>query len=345
MSDAIQQAGEDAAAAAEAEAEERDWGTSQEDIEAYAQIAGAVAGAAACSAVGAAAAAPLCAWVAGAITEWFAGTVYGWFDNSAEVEAALERRREVRAHFASMKAASELGTLNGTAFQQMLDQLVAMHEELWPGERWEGLDPNHPQARWQRAMLMLQINGAPLQSYFGEHTLLGLASIPDYWWELQNQGMSDANKNTYVTNRAIEVFEQLERAYTASVIQLTAMKGAEWGFEEAAAQSGAASRAGQRIAEQFGLGEFAGRASTEERIAQQFGLGQYAVTPPPLPSGRRGPMSMAAEENEQLSHAQTRGAHPRVPVSERAWSAAGWRTGAALGAVAGVGFLVRKVFS
>ena len=70
----MEQAAQDAAAGAYAEAEDRDFGTSVEDIAAYAQVAGAIAGAAACSAVGAAPLAPLCAWVVGELAGWMTET-------------------------------------------------------------------------------------------------------------------------------------------------------------------------------------------------------------------------------------------------------------------------------
>lgn len=55
----------DPAAAAEAEALKRGFGTSDADLRAYAGAAGSAAGSAACAALGAAAASPVCAWVGG----------------------------------------------------------------------------------------------------------------------------------------------------------------------------------------------------------------------------------------------------------------------------------------
>lgn len=83
-------AGEAAWTAFADEAAARNYGTSDEDLEAYGATAGAAGGAAACVAVGAAAAAPLCGYVGGKVGGW----VVSLFTGSSEEE---ERRRRQQA--------------------------------------------------------------------------------------------------------------------------------------------------------------------------------------------------------------------------------------------------------
>ena len=250
-------AAEASADAALAEAEERDWGTSPEDIEAYAEVAGAVAGAAACSAVGAAAAAPLCAIVAGAITGWIAGTVAGWFTDSEEAEAAIQRRADVRAHFATAEVAEALNQENARSFNDYLDRLIALHSELWPGDPWIGPDPAHFQAQWQPAMLLLQLHGAPMEAREGIEVSLGIESVVEYWWELQNLGIGTDRKVALLTERAQEIFLALERAYNRSVLQMTTRTGAARGIAETERSEAARGRISDRIARTHGYGIYA----------------------------------------------------------------------------------------
>jgi len=264
-----EQVGDQAYAAAEAEAEERDWGTSQEDVQAYAQAAAAAGGAAACAAVSAGAAAPLCAYLASEIAGWVVDVCYDWFTDNEEAEAARQRRIDVKAHFASMAVSSELDRENQRVWNQYLDNLITLHSELWPGARWEGLDPNHPQARWQKAMLLLQLNGAPVTERFGEHTLLGLESVRTLWAELDRQGVATAHKTQWVTERAIQIYDQLLRAYTAAVLQLTTAKAGEQALGAAEAQQRTAARVGAKYARDeapaprtvFGSSEYRQRAA------------------------------------------------------------------------------------
>ncbi|MHC4218171.1 MAG: hypothetical protein ACYSU7_06900 [Planctomycetota bacterium] len=281
-----QQVADQAYAAAESEADSRGWGTSQEDITAYATAAGAVAGAGACAAVGAAAAAPLCAYVAGEVVGWLTDTIGGWFYSDEEAEAARKRRAEVREHFRTMRVAVELDRENAREFNRMLDQLNALHAELWPGSRWEGLDPRHPQAEWQRAMLLLQLSGAPMVESFGDHTLLGLESVRDLWAELDSRGIGDAQKESWVTDRAEQIGGQLERAFNDAVLQLTTQKAAELAVGEAQAQAdpGAAP---------------SGKVSTMARFAARY--------------------QARAAEREQETYQQTRPGHRWIPRSDRSW--------------------------
>lgn len=73
--------------------ESRDFGTSKEDLQAYAEIGGAVGGAAACTALGAPAAAPLCATVGGFIAKAITGFVVDLFDDEEEAERAKQEAR------------------------------------------------------------------------------------------------------------------------------------------------------------------------------------------------------------------------------------------------------------
>jgi hypothetical protein len=305
MSDPAAIADQSYAAAAE-EAEARDWGTSREDVNAYASAAGTAAGAAACSAVGAAAAAPLCGYIGGEVAGWISDTVQGWFTDDEEAEAARRRRAEVRAHFASMQVANELDRMNGQAFEALLEQLIALYSELFPGERWEGLDPDHPQARYMRAMLLMQQAGAPVVSRPGANfTAIGVESVRRYWAELDELGIADATKTTRVTERATEIYDALQRAYTACVLQLTTQRAAQFAAAEAEASQGA-----------------------KDRIQARFAA-RYTGAAPLPDTSRYAPRSV----KERDAHAETR-SDPYVPPRERAWWKAGAISGGAVVAAA-----------
>ena len=309
MSEAVEQIADAAYEAAEGEADSRDWGTSQEDINAYAAAAGAAAGAAACSAVGAAAAAPLCGWIAGEAAAWLADTIGGWFD-SGEAEAAAQRREEVRYHFAGMLAAVEYDRLLGGAFMRALDRLGALHAELWPDATWEGHDPNHPQAEWRPAMLLLQLHGAPLETRTGEHVMLGFPSVRDYWAELDARGVSDAGKVSMCATRAGELQGQLRRAYQASVIALGALRAAELAVQTAAGQ--------RRTVERIGA-KYTAQDEQESAFADRY------------------------IESSAAELASRAGSSPVVPRNEQSWLRAAGAGAAAWSTAALVGFVVRRL--
>lgn len=315
-------AGQDAYAAAEAEAEDRDWGTSRDDVEAYAAAAGTVAAAAACTAVGGAAVAGICGYLGGVLAEWIAGTVYSWFDNSDEVEAALERRRQVRANFAALGVAQELDRINQASFNQYLEDLIALHEQLWPGERWEGLDPSHPQARWQRAMLMLDVAGAPMVNNERNGVIvMGLASVAEEWRRLDQLGVYNAAKATETTALAQQYFLELERAYMSVVLQLTTQAAADSAQTDVSAS-------------------LRGKAATVARFQQRFDLSL-----PPVPDARYRSSGINVSgfdgQDERIARSRTRyGAF--VPPELRSWKPAGITLGVSLAAAAGIGWAVHR---
>ncbi len=288
------------------EAEDRDFGTSQEDITAYAEVAGTVAGAAACTAVGAGAAAPLCGYIAGELAGWISNTIGGWFSDNEEAEAARQRRIDIAAHFAQWRWATEIDRELGAEFQRYLDQINALHAELWPGARWEGLDPEHPQAEWQQAMLLLDVNGAPLESSRGQYVVLGLESMGQLWQDLQARGISDAAKKTWIEDRADAVYRDLQLAYNATVLQLTIQKAAARGLSDAQ--------------------NMQGRSAVEARFSAMY-------------AAQREQTRTALEVHEQTRDA------PYIRSNDRSWGAAGWRLGVALGAGALVGLGAWKVLS
>lgn len=109
------------------ELEARDYGTSTEDIRAYATTAASVGAAAGCAALGAAPAAPVCAGIGAAVGGVIFDAVVALFGN-AEREAALERERERWAAYNSARknvTAISAGLRIGTA--QALADVVRAH--------------------------------------------------------------------------------------------------------------------------------------------------------------------------------------------------------------------------
>lgn len=205
------------------EAESRDFGTSSEDIEAYAAAGGAVAGAAACAAVGAAAAAPLCATLGGWAGEFIAGTVVDWCTSDAEAERARERRREVRQLHDRIRQIVAWETLNGQMLEERIAALRELHSELWPGESWESTAPDvHPaQREVYPAILLLASHGMPTEPREGNYLALGLPSLQDQWEALRHE-MSDERLFEMLQTEAISISEAIERAYDRAVIELAA---------------------------------------------------------------------------------------------------------------------------
>jgi hypothetical protein len=206
------------------EAEDRDWGTSRDDVEAYAAAGGAAAGAAACAAVGAAPAAGLCATIGGWAAEFLAGTIYGWCTSSEEAERARERRREVRELHNRVVQIEAWDTLNGQSLQQRIDALRALHAELYPDDPWidEGPDiaPQHREV--YPAILMLARFGMPTEPRErGGVVMLGTPSLIAEWESLRQQ-MSDAELFDRLETRGTEISEAIERAYDRAVIALAA---------------------------------------------------------------------------------------------------------------------------
>lgn len=214
--------GEATATAILDEAEERDWGTSSDDIEAYAEIGGAAAGAAACAAVGAAPVAPLCATVGGWAAGFIAGTIGDWCTSSAEAERARERRREVRRLHNRIDQIGAWTRLNGAMLDERIAALRDLHRELWPDDPWvsTAVDVLPAQREVYPAILLLAAHGMPTQPREGEYLALGLPSLDQRWEELRHE-MSDETLFGMLEAEAIEISEAIERAYDRSVIDLT----------------------------------------------------------------------------------------------------------------------------
>lgn len=147
MADAPEnQIADSAAAASIAEMERRNFGTSKEDIEAYAETAGAAAGAAVCTAYGAAPVAPLCGAIGGAIAKWLAGGVVdAWnaaFGNAEEWERYYKAKAETSAFFATLDAMTETENQLGGALNEATGRLVELFNRLNPERagRWGGPD-------------------------------------------------------------------------------------------------------------------------------------------------------------------------------------------------------------
>lgn len=205
------------------EGEQRDWGTSPDDIEAYATRAGEVAGAAACAAVGAEPLAPVCGTVGGWVAGYIAETLTDWFTSTEEAERARRRRAEVREmanRFAQIGAWEQL---NGEMLNERIAALRELHSDLWPGESWESNQPDV--APGQRevfpAIVLLASHGMPTQPREGDYLALGLPSLSQQWAELQDE-MSDAALFERLQRQAVETSHAIERAYDRSVLELTA---------------------------------------------------------------------------------------------------------------------------
>ena len=206
------------------EAESRDWGTSQEDVEAYAAAGGAAAGAAACAAVGAAPAAPLCATVAGWASEFIAGTIYEWCTSSEEAERARRRRQEVRELHNRIAQIGAWQLLNGQMLDERIAALRELHSELWPDDPWVEESPSViPQQREvYPPILLLARFGMPTEPReFGDQVALGLPNLDEEWERLRPE-MSDETLFEMLQEQAIEISEGIERAYDRAVIDLTA---------------------------------------------------------------------------------------------------------------------------
>lgn len=216
--------GEATATAILDEAESRDWGTSSDDIEAYAEIGGAAAGAAACAAVGAAPVAPLCGTVGGWAAGFIAGTIGDWCTSSAEAERARERRREVRQLHNRIDQIGAWQLLNGQMLDERIGALRELHRELWPDDPWVSTAPDvyEGQREVYPAILLLAAHGMPTEPREGpQGVMLGLPSLDARWEELRRE-MSDQTLFEMLQTEAIEISEAIERAYDRSVIDLTA---------------------------------------------------------------------------------------------------------------------------
>lgn len=206
------------------EAESRDWGTDQEDVEAYAAAGGAAAGAAACAAVGAAPAAPLCGTVGGWAAEFIAGTIYDWCTSSEEAERARRRREEVRRLHNRVAQIGAWQLLNGEMLEERIDALRELHAQLWPDDPWVEDSPSIiPQQREvYPAIQLLAGFGMPTEPReFGDQVALGLPDLDEQWERLRPE-MNDETLFNMLQEQAIEISEAIERAYDRSVIDLTA---------------------------------------------------------------------------------------------------------------------------
>jgi hypothetical protein len=220
----MSETGDATASAVLEEAEARDFGTSSEDVEAYAAAGGAVAGAAACAAVGAAAAAPLCATIGGWAAEFIAGTVVEWCTSDAEAERARRRRQEVRQLHNRIVQIEAWDTLNGAMLTERVEALRELHSELWPDEDWVEASPDvAPQQREvYPAIVLLARYGMPTEPRErGGYLALGTPSLIVRWEELRRE-MSDETLFEMLQADAIEISEAIERAYDRAVIQLAA---------------------------------------------------------------------------------------------------------------------------
>lgn len=215
--------GEASASAVLDEAEARDWGTSQDDVEAYAAAGGAAAGAAACAAVGAAPAAPLCATVGGWAAEFIAGTLYEWCTSSEEAERARRRREEVRRLHNRVDQLGAWQLLNGQMLDERIAALRELHSQLWPDDPWVEESPQViPQQREvYPAILLLARFGMPTEPReFGDQVALGLPGLDEQWERLRPE-MDDQTLLDMLQEQAIETSEAIGRAYDRAVIDLT----------------------------------------------------------------------------------------------------------------------------
>lgn len=216
--------GEASAQAILDEGEARDWGTDQEDVEAYAAAAGGVAGAAACAAVGAEAAAPLCSELGSWATEWIAGTIYEWCTSSAEAERARQRREDVRRLHNRIAQIEAWEMLNGQMLEERIAALRELHSQLWPDDPWETSQPDVVPAQRQvyPAILLLASHGMPTEPReLSGQVALGLPSLQAEWERLRPE-MSDETLFEMLQAEALEISEGIERAYDRSVLELTA---------------------------------------------------------------------------------------------------------------------------
>jgi len=216
--------GNTAAGAILEEGEARDWGTSDEDLQAYAGAAGGACGAAACAAVGQPELAPICGSVASWATEWVAGTLIEWCTSSAEAERARQRREDVRRLHNRIDQIGAWSVLNGQMLSERVDALVELHHHLWPDDPWEYDAPDiAPQQRGiYYAILLLAAHGMPTESVTrGGYVHLGLPSMDAEWERLRHE-MSDEVLFDLLQAEAIETSERIGTAYDASVLELTA---------------------------------------------------------------------------------------------------------------------------
>ncbi len=220
----MSETGDATATAVLEEAESRDFGTSSEDVEAYAAAGGAVAGAAACAAVGAAAAAPLCATVGGWAAEFIAGTLVEWCTSDAEAERARRRREEVRRLHVRVTQIEAWDTLNGSMLEERIAALRELHSQLWPDDPWveTSADVAPEQRDVYPAIVLLARYGMPTEPRErGGYLMLGTPSLIVRWEELRGE-MSDETLFDMLQDDAVQISEAIERAYDRAVIQLTA---------------------------------------------------------------------------------------------------------------------------
>jgi len=126
-----------------AEAEQRGFGTSDADLAAYAETAGAAGGVAACSAVGAAPAAPLCGYVGGKVGAYLGDKLASMTDPD---KAARERkRRQLAQSRAYDKALRDLNAALETEWYGAVRRVEQLRREL-------GVEPSSAvAASWQLA--------------------------------------------------------------------------------------------------------------------------------------------------------------------------------------------------
>lgn len=126
------------------EVESRNYGTSAEDIEAYAGVAGGTAGAALCSAYGFAAAAPACYAVGEYLGElggeYVVKTWNAIFADDAEYKAYQKRQA-----YKASKAVHEVGlksieTIYWNQWQDSTYKMMVLHHELFPAKKYTYVD-------------------------------------------------------------------------------------------------------------------------------------------------------------------------------------------------------------
>lgn len=217
------------AQAAQDEANNHDYGTSQADVEAYASAAVGVAAAAVCGAISGGTLAVVCGWLGSTAAGWLAGKIYDWF--SGDRMADYQRRQAALAREMSSQAlAWNLDAVTGQQLQTAVDDLRAMHDELYPGTTWT--DPGHVQADYRPAMLLLIDNGLaafamsrPVLDAQGADTgdsSLGCKSLIDYHFELDALGTQVDALDAAVRQRAQDESAAITRAYLNSVLVLGA---------------------------------------------------------------------------------------------------------------------------